>query len=233
MIVKLGLLLLLGIGSPSALRAETENLNTTFSESEKNQGHRYDVALLLQKIGQIQQAVQQIHGELESHTKVIEAMAAKLQHALIQLEASQSTQPSTSLQTLASSDEASYREAFQLIQKKQWPQATEKLLVFIRQYPESKALPNALYWLGELHLAQDKPKEALVYLSRMITEFPHAIKAPSALLKQGQIFLSLDESLEAKRSFERILTHYPQTAAATLAKQKLEMMAKSSAEHAI
>jgi tol-pal system protein YbgF len=126
----------------------------------------------------------------------------------------------------AESEEAAYEQAFALTREKRFEEAIPAFRSLIETWPDGAYVPNAWYWLGELHLALPEPdlEQARQAFVQVIQLWPEHQKVPDALYKLGVVYDRLGESSEARRYLERTLADHPQTPAARLARSYLEQM---------
>jgi tol-pal system protein YbgF len=130
----------------------------------------------------------------------------------------------------AENDNVPYDAAFNLLKEKKYPEAIKQFKTFLTAYPESRYVPNAHYWLGELYLAQaqtpEAKEEAEKEFTLLINQYPQHPKVPDALLKMALIKSEQGDSKVAIDTFKKIVTTYPGTSAANLAQAKLDSLKK-------
>ena len=179
---------------------------------------------LVQRLNQLQQTVEILQGQNEV-----------LRHQLQQLQ----TQQSNLVATLASgkavkkmptmgaanssvgSEQQAYQDAYTLIINKQYNSAIKAFGNFVKQYPKSTYVPNALYWKGEVLAAQGDNDKAKAILQQLISTFPNDAKVPDATLKLAMILMNEKQADQAKILLNSIVKNYPNTATASIATNKL------------
>ncbi len=87
----------------------------------------------------------------------------------------------------------------------------DELNQFIRQFPNSKLRPDALYQLGSAYLVKNQETKALSIFDRLLSEYPQSKFAPSVLLKQGLIFYNKGQNDLALQKFKQVVARYPNT----------------------
>jgi tol-pal system protein YbgF len=124
-----------------------------------------------------------------------------------------------------SSDEAgAYRNAFNMLIKKQYAPAGEAFESYLKQYPNGQFLVNAHYWLGEIYLLQKKSSLALEQFQAVVDQFPHSSKVSDSKLKIAQILAQTGKVKEARVLLTTIIKKYPGSTAAQLAKIQLQQL---------
>ena len=87
----------------------------------------------------------------------------------------------------------------------------------IVRYPNGQYTPNAFYWLGELHLAQQNTEQARQSFMQVIGLYPDHPKVPDTLYKLGVAYHRLGDTPKAMEYFADVQSRYPQSSAAGLA----------------
>jgi tol-pal system protein YbgF len=121
-------------------------------------------------------------------------------------------------------DQTAYQNAYNLLSKQQYDQALVALQTFIRQYPKSSYVPNAIYWQGEVLSAQSKNAPAATMFQQLIAQYPTSNKVPDAKLKLAMLAIENNQIPQAKQQLQEIISKYPDSSAATLAKNKLRQL---------
>lgn len=129
--------------------------------------------------------------------------------------------PEESMITQPVTEEGAYRQAFALIDGRQFEQAVSAFDQFLIAYPNGEYTPNAFYWLGELHLRLEDLEKSRQSFVQVLTLFPDNRKVPDALYKLGVVYDRLGDRETAERYLRRILSEYPTTTAAELSREYL------------
>jgi tol-pal system protein YbgF len=125
---------------------------------------------------------------------------------------------------VSGNEREAYEAAFALTRDKRFAEAIPAFKAFIEAYPAGAYIPNAWYWLGELHLALSNPdleasRQAFVQVVSLWPEHP---KVPDALYKLGVVYDQLGVASDATRYFQRVLAEHPDSAAARLTQSYLD-----------
>lgn len=99
---------------------------------------------------------------------------------------------------------------------------------FIRTFPDSALVDDALVFIGDAEQAQNRFEEAIAAYNRVIQNYPKEDQAPWAYYKRGLVQRRLKRTDEARASLEMAIKSGNNEAAA-LAKQNLDGLIKESA----
>jgi tol-pal system protein YbgF len=115
------------------------------------------------------------------------------------------------------SEREAYQNAFDLMKGRKFDESIAAFNDLIVNYPNGQYTPNAFYWLGELHLAQQNTEQARQAFMQVITLYPDHPKVPDTLYKLGVAYHRLGDTNRAMEYFSQVQTRYPQSSAAGLA----------------
>ncbi|MFO1259247.1 MAG: tol-pal system protein YbgF [Gammaproteobacteria bacterium] len=151
-------------------------------------------------------------------TQVIEPTAE------VQLEPIQPVTANLPSSPLIQNESTSYKQAFDLIQAKDYTNAIKSLESYLAQYPNGQYTPNVYYWLGEVSLVVKNFEQASVNFHKVLDYYPLHAKAPDSLLKLGYVSYERGNLKEASQFFQDVQNRFPETSAARLAGSKLQQM---------
>lgn len=115
-------------------------------------------------------------------------------------------------------EEASYKEALNLVLSGKTSQGIAKFRNFLQEYPNGKYTANADFWIGECLYSQGKYKEALDQFQIVNSEFPNHHKNADALLKAGMSLSRMGDKAAAAEKFRLLLNSFPNSDAAKRAR---------------
>ncbi len=124
----------------------------------------------------------------------------------------QKTTPSTK------PEQRAYQQALQTYENYKYAQAITLFDSFMQQYPQSKLMPNALYWKGESLYALGNYADALFMFKEVTTRFPKSAKAPDALLKSALSYKRLGDTANAHLHTQILGEDFPNSTAFKLSK---------------
>jgi len=115
----------------------------------------------------------------------------------------------------------SYNLIFPLVRNKNYAEAILAYQNFIKTYPQSKFVPNAYYWLGQVYFVQGQLAEALTPFEMILKNYADFDKYSDVLLKVANIKNSTGALVEAKQLFQKIIADYPNSTTARMAEKRL------------
>ena len=92
---------------------------------------------------------------------------------------------------------------------------------FIKKYPESVHLPNALYWLAVSQVGLQDSQSALATYEKLLSVYPATPKAADAMLNKAMCLQELKQPAAAQKTLKQVIVKYPNTAAADKAQKML------------
>ena len=180
----------------------------------------------------LQQQIQQLRGELETEEHNVQLLNETMHNFYQDLyqRINAINQPSTPPVTTTSSEnknnsivnkqEQAYKAAFNLLSKKKYDDAAMKMQEYLTDYPNSKYVVNAHYWLGEIYYLQSQLKKSINEFQIVINQYPKSAKAPDAILKLGIIYSAQGDYDKSHREFQLVKEKFPNSPAAHLMEHK-------------
>jgi tol-pal system protein YbgF len=110
-----------------------------------------------------------------------------------------------------------YLEAMDLVRRRDFAAALEKLEVFLAERPGDARATRALFWRGEVLFAQKRYELALSAFEGALSREPRGEKAADALLKIGLCHRRLGQPDKARAALEQLKAQFPDSYAARLA----------------
>lgn len=133
--------------------------------------------------------------------------------------------PPTSTISTGSSDPAPENRAFEaaygLFKNGRNANAIKAFQEFLKKYPDSVHVPNAIYWLGATKFALKDYKGAMLSYQKMLEVSPAAPKAAEALLNIAACQQELKQKAAARKTLKQLIAQYPKSEAAAKAKKQL------------
>jgi tol-pal system protein YbgF len=209
-----------------------EVIKVTEGASASNQ--RYDLVLVVQ---QLQAEVRQLRGLVESQQYELKNLKQQQHEMYTDLDtrlggssykqnSSSTTSASGNTETASTSrlsgdEQQDYSTAFAYIKSQELQKAEDAFQAYIKGHPKAKRVSNAIYWLGEVNLAQGKLPQASGYFQRLMAQYPKSAKIPDAMYKLGRSYQRMGEQPKAQLIWQQLLEKYPKASAANLAKSAL------------
>lgn len=191
------------------LRNKVEQQERTLSQLQDDQRRRYiDLDERLQdhakRIGQIEEK------DDESAPIIDSALSEPLPRS-----------ESSNAKTHRLGDREAYAKAYQLVPERQFDEAIKAFQQFIREYPESRLVGNGYYWIGEIHMAQNRTREAEKMFEAVVRRHPNSFKIADSKYKLGLINARYGNEEQARQTMQSIIDDYPREPAAELARRWL------------
>lgn len=137
----------------------------------------------------------------------------------------QQTATQAAVAVTPSTEMDAYRDAYGRVKAQDFVGAVGAFEAFLKEFPDSSLVPNAHYWLGELHLQSPQNLDkAQASFQRVLKEFPNHDKAPDALFKLGRIEFMRGNLPQAQTLMQQVIDEYGASGsmAPQLAKQFLD-----------
>ena len=125
--------------------------------------------------------------------------------------------PNSTSDAALTDEQREYNAAYALIGEKRYDEALRAFNRLIVDYPGGALTGNALYWLGELYLAQDQTERARAQFIQVLDLYPDHPKVPDTLFKLGVTYDRLGDNYRALEYLNQVRAEHPQHKAATLA----------------
>lgn len=93
----------------------------------------------------------------------------------------------------------------------------EKIKIFNRlvdQYPTSDLVPESYLQIANAYMAQEKFRDAIPYLQKILTLPKATAFYPNTYLKLGLAYYNVDNNSEALKNYQTLVSKYPQSAEA-------------------
>ncbi len=120
--------------------------------------------------------------------------------------------------TKAGPDNA-YKVALNLYRTGKYKEAKEAFRLFLKNFPSSSYVVNALYWLGECDYAQHDYTNAIFGFKDVLARFPQSTKTADALLKTALAYGKLGDNSNAALHVSVLYEDWPNSEASRLAKK--------------
>ena len=120
------------------------------------------------------------------------------------------------------SPEEQFQTAFDNIRNKNWDEAKNLFIKFIKNNPENQLSGSAHYWLGELYILEKKYRDAALVLAEGYQKFPKSIKSPDMLFKLSEALYLADKTIETCKTLEKLILDFPKNKFVKNAKEKIQ-----------
>lgn len=121
----------------------------------------------------------------------------------------------------AQSETRVYEAALNQFKLGNYQLAITQFQAFMSQFPTSRFVPSAQYWVGNSHYALRDYRSAIAAQTRVVQMWPEDSKAPDSLLNIATSQAEMGDAPAARATLQQLITRYPQSPAADQAKQRL------------
>ena len=115
-----------------------------------------------------------------------------------------------------------YQAAYQQVKDREFAKAKVSLATFIQNYPASRYVPNAYFWLGELYYLDSSLEQSRDAFLALVTDHAEHRKVAEAKFKLGKIYHQLGNNGEAKAILQSVVTDHPDSKAVNPAREYLK-----------
>lgn len=117
-----------------------------------------------------------------------------------------------SAETDASKKIAKYKDVFNAFDK------------FLKDYPTSKLVPDALYGMGYAQFVLKNYKSAIATQQKVIDQHPQSAKVPDAMYNQANCQIQLGQVTNAKKTLKELVGKYPDASVTPNAQKRLKLL---------
>ncbi|KER03487.1 cell division protein CpoB [Photorhabdus temperata] len=246
----LGLSLLVGVAAPWAAIAQAPISNVGSGSPDErltqleriSNAHSQLLTQLQQQLADSQRDIDMLRGQIQENQYQLNQVIERQKDIYQQLEGATSSADSKSATNTASStasnsgnqassatstgsEKGDYDAAVSLaVNTKEYDKAITAFQSFVKSYPKSSYMPNANYWLGQLHYNKGKKDEAAYYFATVVKDYPKSQKSGESLYKVGLIMQDKGQKDKAKSVYQQVMKQYPGSNAAKLAEKKLSTL---------
>ncbi|KMW72818.1 tol-pal system protein [Photorhabdus luminescens subsp. luminescens] len=245
----LGLSLLVGVAVPwtAIAQAPISNVGSGSTDERLTQlerisnAHSQLLTQLQQQLADSQRDIDMLRGQIQENQYQLNQIIERQKDIYQQLEGATSAEGSKPTANTASStashsgnqassvgtgsEKGDYDAAVHLaVNTKEYDKAIVAFQSFVKSYPKSSYVPNANYWLGQLHYNKGKKDEAAYYFATVVKEYPKSQKSGESLYKVGLIMQDKGQKDKARSVYQQVMKQYPGSNAAKLAEKKLSTL---------
>ena len=127
-------------------------------------------------------------------------------------------------ETTGGNERDAYRDAFELLKQRKYPDAAAAFTDLMRRFPQGQYTDQARYWLAETYYVQRNYPAALAEFDRLVQLNPTSARVPEAMLKIANIQSELDAREQARAAYRLLIAKYPGSTEARLAQTRLQKL---------
>ena len=121
-------------------------------------------------------------------------------------------------------DAKSYAEADALSKAAKHKEAFAAFDSFLKEYPNSKLAPDALYGMGYSQFALKSYKSSIATQQKLIDSHPDSAKVPDAMYSMANSQIQLGQVTNAKKTLRNLVSKYPDAEVTPNAQKRLKML---------
>ncbi len=138
----------------------------------------------------------------------------------------QGNQPVTApaQQVAEEKDAKAFNEANALSQSAKHKEAFTAFDSFLKEYPNSKLVPDALYGMGYSQFALKNYKSSIATQQKLIDSHPDSAKVPDAMFNMANSQIQLGQVSSAKKTLHDLIAKYPNADVTPSAQKRLKAL---------
>lgn len=189
---------------------------------------------MLNQIELLKQEVAQLRGEIEVANHVLETaeqrqkdLYADTDTRLRKLEGSpvdSGTDQAVDPALEDGEDAVSFKKAYGLSRAAKHKDAFKAYDAFIKEYPDSKLIPDALYGLGYSQFALKNYKSSVATQQKLLKAYAEHSKVPSAMYSIANSQIQLGQVSNAKKTLKSLIEKHPTADVIPNAKKRLKVL---------
>lgn len=213
-----------------AQTAEIEDLKKRVTiQSQGLLDMQNEIELLTQEIAQLRGGLEVANHALETSEQRQKDLYADTDARLRQLEGGSDEATAESgfgegEQVAVAEDQTAYKEAYGFSQNAKHQEAFDAYDAFIKAYPDSRLMPDALYGLGYSQFALKSYKSSIASQQKLLKSFPDSPKVPNAMYSIANSQIQLGQVKSAKASLGNLIDKYPDAEVIPNAKKRLKVL---------
>ena len=121
-------------------------------------------------------------------------------------------------------DAKAFADAYALSQSAKHKEAFAAFDAFLKEYPNSKLVPDALYGMGYSQFGLKNYKSSIATQQKVIDLHPTSAKVPDAMYNQANSQIQLSQITNAKKTLRILVDKYPDAAITPSAQKRLKTL---------
>jgi tol-pal system protein YbgF len=212
-----------------AQAAEIEDLKKRLStQSQAMLDMQNEIELLRQEVAQLRGGLEVANHALETAEQRQKDLYADTDARIRKLEGGMTSEtPSDGSMTepMDESEEAkAYKAAYAFSQQAKHQEAFDAFDAFIKEYPDSKLTPDALYGLGYSQFALRNYKSSIASQQKLLDNYPDNPKVPNAMYSIANSQIQLGQVKNAKKMLRDLIAKYPDAEVIPNAERRLKVL---------
>jgi len=186
-----------------------------------------EIELLVQEVAQLRGRLEVANHALETAEQRQKDLYADTDARIRRLEGGESTEAGVEQPTepMDETEEAkAYKVAYDFSQEAKHKEAFAAFDAFLKEYPDSKLVPDALYGLGYSQFALRSYKSSIVSQEKLLGSYPDNAKVPNAMYSIANSQIQLGQVENAKKMLRDLIAKHPDAGVIPNAKKRLKVL---------
>ncbi len=116
-------------------------------------------------------------------------------------------------------EQNAYDAALQMYRTGRYAESEAAFQAFLEVYPNSRLVPNALYWKGETYYSRGRYPDAIFAFKDVQARFPRDAKTPDSLLKTAMAYQKMGDAANASLHLAVLFEDWPKAEATQRARR--------------
>jgi tol-pal system protein YbgF len=219
------------LANHEAQAAEIDDLKKRVSvQSQSMLDLQNEIEMLKQEVAQLRGGLEVANHALETSEQRQKDLYADTDARIRQLEGAGTTAESSLsgdqpvLPATEAEDVNAYKAAYALSQEAKHKEAFAAFESFLKAYPESKLIPDALYGLGYSQFALKSYKSSIASQQKLLESYPDSEKVPYAMYSIANSQIQLGQVKSAKTMLSDLIAKFPDADVIPNAKRRLKVL---------
>jgi tol-pal system protein YbgF len=198
----------------------TEMQNQIESLKQEISQLKGDLEVVTHNLETAQQRQKDLYTDTDTRLRRIESVAAN------EPTAANATNNAVSqpVQSAEEKDFKAFTEADSLSKSAKYKEAFTAFDSFLKEYPTSKLVPDALYGMGYSQFALKNYKSSIVTQQKVVDFHPDSVKVPDAMFNIANSQIQLGQVTNAKKTLKDLISKHPEAVVTPSAQKRLKAL---------
>lgn len=186
-----------------------------------------EIELLKQEVAQLRGSLEVANHALETADQRQKDLYADTDARIRKLEGGTSSESGTeqpAIPVVEAEDVKAYKAAYAFSQEAKHKEAFNAFDTFLKAYPDSQLVPDALYGLGYSQFALKSYKSSMASQQKLLDSYPDHLMVPSAMYSIANSQIQLGEVKNAKKMLSDLIAKHPDAEVIPNAKKRLKVL---------
>lgn len=217
-----------GLANHEAQAADIEDLKKRITvQSQGMLDLQNEIELLKQEVAQLRGSLEVANHALETADQRQKDLYADTDARIRKLEGGTSSElgaEQPAIPVVEAEDVKAYKAAYAFSQEAKHKEAFNAFDAFLKAYPDSQLVPDALYGLGYSQFALKSYKSSMASQQKLLDSYPDHLMVPSAMYSIANSQIQLGEVKNAKKMLSDLIAKHPDAEVIPNAKKRLKVL---------